>query len=230
MDRKIFIAHASSALVYFGCIWKWEGVETGPLPRALIIGDSISIGYTPFVQDLLRGRVEVVHNPGNAQHTGTGLEKLDAWLGSKPWNIIHFNWGLWDLCYRHPESTTYGNRDKIRGIQTFSVQEYQNNLEELVKRLKKTGARLVWASTTPIPPGEAGRIRGDALRYNAAAAEVMDALGIPTNDLYAYIYDHMDEFQIRYGDVHFTEEGYRYLAKAVASCILKHLENKAWNV
>jgi lysophospholipase L1-like esterase len=40
----------------------------------------------------------------------------------------------------------------------------------------------------------------------------------------------MDEFQIRYGDVHFTEEGYRYLAKAVASCILKHLENKAWNV
>ena len=47
------------------------------MKKILIIGDSISIGYTPFVKKALAGKAVVVHNPGNAQHTGTGLEKLD---------------------------------------------------------------------------------------------------------------------------------------------------------
>ena len=46
------------------------------LPRILIIGDSISLGYTPNVKEMFQGRAEVVHNPGNAQHTGTGLEQI----------------------------------------------------------------------------------------------------------------------------------------------------------
>jgi len=200
-----------------------SGMGPGSLPRVLIIGDSISIGYTPFVQDMLKDRAEVLHNPGNAQHTGTGLEKLDEWLGAKSWDLIHFNWGLWDLCYRHPDATAYGNRDKIRGTQTLSVEAYQANLETLVIRLKQTNASLVWASTTPVPPGEAGRFKGDAIRFNAAAKMVMDTHGIPINDLYAYIYNRMDEFQIRYGDVHFTQKGYEYLAKAVVEWILNIL-------
>lgn len=223
MNRRLFIFHTTSAFIYFKWAWQWKGARLSQLPRALIIGDSISLGYTPYVQDMLRGRVEVVHNPGNAQHTGTGLEKLDDWLGSEPWDLIHFNWGLWDLCYRHPEATTYGNRDKINGHQTFSISEYRSNLEGLVQKLKHTGARLIWASTTPVPPGEAGRVRGDAVRYNAAAEDIMDAYGIPINDLYAYIYDRMNEFQVRYGDVHFTSAGYHYLAIAVSEHILKYL-------
>jgi len=230
MDRRIFILQSTSAFVYFGLGCNWRGSLLNQGPRALIIGDSISLGYTPYVQDMLSGRVEVVHNPGNAQHTGTGLEKLDEWLGTEPWDLIHVNWGLWDLCYRHPDATTYGNRDKVHGIQTFSIPEYRSNLEKLVIKLKCTGAKLVWATTTPVPAGEAGRIRGDAIRYNAAAKEIMDTYGIPINDLYAYIYDHMNEFQVRYGDVHFTTEGYQYLAIAVTEHILKHLKIRGSDV
>ena len=73
-------------------------------PKALLIGDSISIGYTPHVVAALKGKVEVRHHRGNAQHTGTGLKMLDRWIGETEWDVIHFNWGLWDLCYRHPYS------------------------------------------------------------------------------------------------------------------------------
>ena len=39
------------------------------LPKVLIIGDSISLGYTPHVVQQLEGRAEVKHHKGNAQHT-----------------------------------------------------------------------------------------------------------------------------------------------------------------
>ena len=63
-------------------------------PRVLIIGDSISLGYTPVVVSILKGQAEVIHNPGNAQHTGTGVERIDKWLQPGDWDLIHFNWGL----------------------------------------------------------------------------------------------------------------------------------------
>src|SRR6056297_3341728 len=112
--------------------------------RILIIGDSISIGYTPFVQEDLKNVVEVVHNPGNAQHTGTGLEKIKEWIGNEEWDIIQFNWGLWDLCYRHPDSKLYGNRDKIKGKITYDLNEYGSNLDSIVILLRKyTDAQLI---------------------------------------------------------------------------------------
>lgn len=82
-------------------------------PKVLIIGDSISIGYTPFVQKALEGKAEVFRNPGNAQHTGKGLVKLEKWIGEEKWEVIHFNWGLWDLCYRNSESKEQGKKIKF---------------------------------------------------------------------------------------------------------------------
>ena len=131
--------------------WSVTAKDSESLPRILIIGDSISIGYTPFVREMFQGRAEVVHNPGNAQHTGTGLEKIDSWLGDGNWDAIHFNWGLWDLCYRHPESKNQGTRDKVRGTVSIELASYEANLDRLVKRLKKTGARLIWGNTSFVP-------------------------------------------------------------------------------
>src|SRR5262245_16074553 len=87
-----------------------------PLPRVLIIGDSISIGYTTDVKVLLEGVADVQHNPGNAAHTWKGLEQLNAWLGDGRWDVIHFNWGLHDLRYdkggRPPRSESATLADK----------------------------------------------------------------------------------------------------------------------
>ena len=117
------------------------------LPKVLIIGDSISLGFTPHVVQQLDGKAVVEHHKGNAQHTGTGLQKIDQWLGKTKWDVIHFNWGLWDLCYRHPKSKVQGNRDKANGTITTTLEQYEKNLEELISRLKKTEAKLIWAHT-----------------------------------------------------------------------------------
>ncbi len=188
------------------------------LPRILLIGDSISIGYTPFVQAHLKGRAIVEHNPGNAQHTGTGLAKLDEWIGEKDWDIIHFNWGLWDLCYRHPDSELYGHRDKVNGSLTHTVDQYKVNLDSIVTRLKKlSDAKLIFVTTTYVPPEEAGRFTADPLRYNRAAFSVMEKHGVEVNDIYAYSREVHREHGLGPDDVHFTEAGYAALSRPLAT-------------
>jgi len=194
-------------------------------PKVLIIGDSISLGYTPFVKQVLAGKVDVQHNPGNAQATAYGLEHLDTWLGMEAWDVIHFNWGLWDLCYRHPDSKVYGQRDKERGTLTTTLEQYRANLEAIVPRLKETNAQLIFATTTPVPQGEAGRFPRDVVRYNIVAKEVMTEHGVVVNDLFACMTDHMNQYQVRAGDVHFTEAGYAFLAREVVRSVRIHYDD-----
>ncbi len=193
------------------------------LPNVLIIGDSISIGYTPYVIKALEGKANVVHNEGNAQHTGTGLQKLDKWLGNTKWDVIHFNWGLWDLCYRSEQSKVYGNRDKINGTVTFTPEEYAKNLEKLVIRLQQTKAKLIFATITYIPKEEAGRFFGDDKRYNKVAVKIMKKHNIQINKLNAVSRRIHKKYKKEEGDVHFTPEGYELLAKEVTNKILANL-------
>ena len=192
------------------------------LPRVLLIGDSISIGYTLPVRKLLTGKANVHRVPTNARHTGIGLENINEWLGDGNWDVIHFNWGLHDLCYRSTDSKTPGN-DKINGRLDLTFEEYQQNLRKLVKILKASGAKLIWASTTPVPEGEPGRLKGDEINYNKAAEKIMKENGVTINDLYAHVLPKLSRFQQPNGNVHFTKEGSDYLAKQVAASILKAL-------
>lgn len=194
-------------------------VSAAEKPQVLIIGDSISLGYTPHVVQMMKDRATVVHNRGNAQHTRTGLQKLDSWLGDTKWDVIHFNWGLWDLCYRHPESKVQGRRDKIRGALTTSLAEFEKNLDALVMRLQQTEATLIWANITVVPEGEAGRKINDDLRYNEVAARVMKKYNIRTNDLNKVSRTIPEELFTRPGDVHFKPDGYRILAEQVVRAI-----------
>ena len=192
-------------------------------PKIVIIGDSISIGYTPFVKEALTNEAIVKHNPGNAQHTGTGLLKLEEWLNEEVWDIIQFNWGLWDLCYRHPDAKVYGNRDKINGSITFTVEEYKRNLEKLVQQLKKTNAKLIFVTTSFIPEGEAGRFKGDEIQYNKAAKQIMKKNGILINDIHKASKQIHKKHMKEEGDVHFTEKGYELLAVEITNFIKKEI-------
>jgi hypothetical protein len=191
--------------------------------KILIIGDSISIGYTPFVKEALKEVAIVKHNPGNAQHSGTGLEKIDDWIGNEKWDVIQFNWGLWDLCYRDPESNVQGNRDKINGNITFSPEEYEKNLREIVKRLKQTNAKLIFVTTSYVPNGEAGRIRRDEIKYNRLAKRVMKENNILVNDIHSISKKIHKKHKKGDGDVHYTEEGYKLLAVSIVKFIEKEL-------
>jgi acyl-CoA thioesterase-1 len=187
----------------------------------LIIGDSISIGYFEPTKELLADAAEVYHNPGNAQHTAHGLARLDQWLGDTRWDVIHFNHGLHDLKYIDER----GRRvDPSAGKQQIPIDEYARNLDSLVRRLKKTRAKLIFATTTPVPDGAVGRVPGDSRRYNAAALAVMKKHKIPVNDLCAFALERLDTIQ-RPRDVHFTKEGSRLLAGRVAEHVRRALQD-----
>lgn len=211
----------------------WDVSLDPKLPNVLILGDSISIGYTRAVRRLLKGEANVRRplsqrrdRPSNCGPTPRGLDNIDAWLGDTKWDVIHFNWGLHDLCYRNPESQTQGNRDKVNGEQAVSPEEYRRNLEKLVARMKRTGAKLIWASTTIVPEGEAGRFVGDDAKYNAVAAQVMTEHGIPTDDLYAVSKDFAPKLFVGPGNVHFKREGYERLAESVARSVRETLARR----
>ncbi len=199
-------------------------------PKVLIIGDSISLGYTPAVAEMLAGEARVIHNDGgkgvgaNAGPTTRGLEYLDLWLGGVHWDVIHFNWGLHDLCYRHPDAKPYGNRDKVNGTISTTLEQYEKNLDQLVLRLKKTGAKLIWASTTKVPDGEAGRFAGDELKYNRIAAKIMRKHGIAINDLHALTDKFNPDLFKLPGDVHYKKQGSQKLAEQVAASIRNTLK------
>ena len=193
-------------------------------PKILIIGDSISIGYTPFVKTFFSEKAIVYHNPGNAQHTGTGLKNIEQWLGNEQWDIIQFNWGLWDLCYRHPDSKEYGNRDKVNGKLELSVEEYGSNLDSIVSIIKKkTNAKLIFVTTTYVPKNEPGRHENDVQKYNDAAKIIMKKHGIIVNDIYEPSISIHDTLGLGSNDVHYHKEGYEKLGELIINFLKAQL-------
>ncbi len=199
-------------------------VEDVPgLPRVLLIGDSISMGYTLPVRKTLEGKANVHRVKGNCGPTDAGVRHLDKWLEGGPWDVIHFNWGLHDVIHhikgkgRVPHATE-GAACRI------SPQEYEENLRTLLAAMKQTDAALIWASTTPIPEGLTGMWKpGDAERYNRIAAKVMEENDIAVNDLWTFAKPRLAEIQLE-ANVHFSGKGSGVLGSEVARVISAELK------
>jgi hypothetical protein len=178
----------------------WDFVQDDPrLPRVLLIGDSVSRGYTLAVRKALAGKANVHRAPENCGPTANGLKKIDIWLGDGRWDLIHFNFGI------HDRATP--------------IPDYTQRLEQLISRMKKTGAKIVWATTTPIPDDLAKKqTAASIIERNQAAAEVMKRHGVAIDDLFAAITPHVAEMQ-NANDVHFSGEGYEFLGQQVAKSI-----------
>lgn len=200
-------------------------IEDQPgLPRVLLIGDSISIGYTLAVREELKGQANVHRPTTNCGPTTNGLANLDKWLGEKPWDVIHFNWGLHDLKYMDEKGGLLSPTDP-KAKQQVPPEQYEKNLRELVGRLKKTNATLVWCATTPVPEGSAGRVADDSVKYNEIAAKVMKENNIATDDLHAFAKSRLKDIQLP-ANVHFSNDGSKALAKQVAESITAALKSR----
>ncbi len=185
----------------------WDFVRDDPkLPRILLIGDSVSRGYTQAVRDALKGKANVHRAPANCGPTASGIKNLDVWLGDGRWDLIHFNFGI------HDRATP--------------VADYIARMEELVTRINARTERLLWASTTPIPDDAAKKQSAASIvERNQAAAALMQKLGIPTDDLFAAITPRLATLQ-NPNDVHFNAEGYVFLGTEVAKAIEQALARK----
>lgn len=99
------------------------------------------------------------------------------------WDVIHFNFGVWDQEYRDPKSPNKKG-EPGQGVIRTSIEDYEKNLRKVVARLKETKATLIWASTTSILKDTPGYVGGEMVdKYNAVAAKVMTENGITINDL-----------------------------------------------
>jgi acyl-CoA thioesterase-1 len=192
----------------------------------LILGDSISIGYTNNVRTALEGRATVVR-PTNADGkraqncagTNNGVEKLDQWLAIGDFDVIHFNFGLHDLKRVDPE--TGRNSANPNHPHQADPERYEAQLRDITTRIKATGARVIFATTTPVPEKVGGPLRlpEDAINYNAIALRVMEELDVPIDDLHAFAQPRLAELQ-NPRDVHFSPAGSQALGEEVARAIL----------
>ena len=200
-------------------------VENNPdLPNVLIYGDSISIGYTQRVRAKIEGQANVYRlfrNGGSSQGFVQLMENMHDVMCDEQleepwdfqWDVIHFNVGLHDLKY-----LLDGKLDKENGVQVTSLEDYKKNLRDIVAYLKKLApnAKLIFATTTPVPDGAQGRFVGDAKKYNEAALEVLrDFPEIVINDLFTFT-----KPWSKPGDVHFNVAGRNAQGDEVARVIL----------
>ncbi len=185
-----------------GRVTAWDYVNDDPhLPRILLIGDSISRGYTLATRKALQGTANVHRAPENCGPTANGIKKLPVWLGEGHWDIIHFNFGI------HDRKTP--------------LADYEQRLETITAQLKASGARVIWASTTPVAEGGMkDATDADLVARNEVAARVMKKHGVEIDDLYAAIHPHLAKYQ-NSKDVHFGEPGYEFLGQQVAKVIRK---------
>lgn len=201
------------------------------LPNVLILGDSISIGYTPFVEEYLKRKANVFRpmlvngKPENCEGTTKGVKNIERWLGDKKWDVIHFNFGLHDI--KHVDPVTGQNSQNPKHPQQANRKEYKENLEIIVEKLKATGAKLIFATTTPYPDVVDGPLRkpGMPQKYNRIAVKIMNKNEILINNLHAFMVPRMAELQLP-KNVHFTEEGSREMAKKVVERINEVLDKK----
>lgn len=197
--------------------------ENQKLPRVLLIGDSISGGYVGGVSSRLKGEATVQRGNSGGPSTA-GLEKIDEILGTEPWDVIQFNWGLHDMTWQ------FRMKPEDRGID-----QYAARLEKLVQRLEKTGAKLIWATTTPWCPEDYEYIRkrfnqgydyaGEGeLKWKEAALEVMRKHDVVINDLHALVTPKLGKYLNKPSDVHFNKEGSAVMAEQIAEVIRVQLD------
>lgn len=201
-------ALTTGILILFAClapvsVYAQQGKQA-PLPRVLIIGDSIYTQYARGVTAELKGKagVDFANWPRDEiANSATALKHLDQLLGRRDqggkevpeekrprWDLIHVNVGLGDLVYRAPGMESFRLLPiHAGGVVATPPKQYEDNLKELIRALKATGAKVVWASTTPIRASRSNVFKvGSEIEYNKIAEKVMKGHGVPINDMHAY--------------------------------------------
>src|SRR5438132_2577808 len=151
------------------------------LPKVVLIGDSIRLGYAPLVAKRLEGKAKVLSPADNGGDSANVLKNLEEWLIRERPAVVHLNCGLHDL-----------KLSKQTKQHQVDLPQYESNLKQIVARIQKeTAAALVFANTTPILDERHARRRADfdrteadVQRYNATAARVLRDVGVAVHDLH----------------------------------------------
>lgn len=192
----------------------------GELPKVYLLGDSIRMGYAPFVTKKLEGIAEVVSPKDNGADTANTLKMLDTWLKAGKPVVVHINCGLHDL--------KFGKKTQRHQV---PLDEYEKNLRVLIAKVKEQTPHVLFAMTTPIiddrhaaRKADFDRFDKDVKAYNERAVKVMLELGVPVDDLYRIVQDGNPAKMLGKDGTHYTPAGYDRLADAVVDCVRRQLK------
>ena len=167
--------------------------QGAPLPMAtgkknvLILGDSVSIGYTPFVNAALSDVAFVQHSPwggdGGAEESAYGNQCLDYLLRAPDGtpliaDLVYFNFGL--------HNTAVCGNGKIPG-QSANASSYAPALNSLTAKMRANThiSGMMFGLTTPVLNNN--NTDTVVLELNAQAQHIMYEFGVPTVDMHAPI-------------------------------------------
>ncbi len=191
-------------------------------PKVALIGDSIRLSYASTVKAALGESFDIVSPKANGGDSQRVLSNLESWVLREQPDLVHFNCGIHDT--KHFKKT--------RKFQV-SPRQYEANLREIVKRIRaKTGAKIIFATSTPILDDRAAAKRqgrdyeltnAAIEQYNAIARRVMKELKVPVNDLNAAIASpgkpHTTESLIADDGVHLNPPAQELLGEQVAEVV-----------
>lgn len=197
-----------------------------PLPRVLLLGDSISMGYHESVVSALDGEAVVVRPRGNCEGTTLGTSSIDDWLelGGGGFDLVHFNFGLHDLKRIRPDGRPSDDPEDDRQAGPAT---YERQLRLVLEAIMASGAIPIFATTTPVPEGRVRphRDSADVLRYNEIARDVMREHGVMISDLHDRATSDLGRLQ-RPFNVHFTARGSQALGDVVTRSIRETLRRR----
>lgn len=195
------------------------------MKKVLLLGDSIRMGYDDYVKELLDGKCEVFYDANdNGRFVAYTLWQMNQMFREfGPFDLVHWNNGYWDMNIEPPMETPF-----------CPIDEYTHLLRRMVQEIRKNGARVIFALTTPVlDVGTAADNTGTGAlsisyndawvkEYNEAAKCVMAEENVPINDLYTLCKNDKNYYKCE-DMLHLTEEGYRRCAAQISKIILKEL-------
>ena len=189
------------------------------LPRVLLVGDSIRMGYAPIVAKKLEGIAVVYSAKENAADTATTLKLIDAWLAESKPLVVHWNNGLHDLKFAKKTMT-----------HQVPLTDYAVNLKKLLETMRKSTPHVIFATTTPIiddrhalRKADFDRFDADVKKFNTLASETLLPLGVPIHDLNRIVQDGDPTKMLGKDGTHYTPAGYERLADAVVDVVKRQL-------
>ncbi|MBE5743730.1 MAG: SGNH/GDSL hydrolase family protein [Clostridiales bacterium] len=186
--------------------------------KVLLIGDSIRMFYQGEAIKNLGSDYEVYAPRENCRFSSYLLNSVRFYLDEfETPDIIHFNCGLWDTAILYKEDGCF-----------IGIGEYVKNVKSILRELKKTGAKIIFATTTPVANEKANLIgpmppahkNSDIIKYNSAVLELLKNDDVIVNDLFLLLNDKKEEY-LSEDMIHPNENGVKLLGKAVADCIKK---------
>lgn len=177
-------------------------------PRILVIGDSISLGHTPYLEEKLTD-YQVIHSPGNAMSSAYGATHIEKWASSSDtWEICLLNHGLHDI---------------FDGKKTPHL-DYLKHIGHELNVLAKNCKRRMFLTSTVVPRNTIGRKNEDVVIYNTIIKSFLETFPeVKICDLYQksetipYLYKNAEQ----QNNVHFTVWGDERLATYILQC-MKH--------